>query len=395
MITVDDAISRILNRAAPLGTEQVSISALVGRIAATDVKAEITQPPYAASAMDGYAVIKADAVKGAKLRIIGEAPAGTPFDGEVKPGSAVRIYTGGVVPAGADYVVIQEDVSRDGDIICIEAEQSGSSNIRAAGIDFLKGDVIVKAGTSLHEIHGSICAAANIPKIEVMRRPKVAFFANGDELVEPGADLSPGQIVNSNRYALSAMIKAWGGEPIYLGRAPDDVTVLCQYFEQGQDADVIVPIGGASVGDYDYVKTAFSDVGGEIDFTKIAVKPGKPTWFGNIDKTLVLGLPGNPASAIVTAALFLQPLVRKLAADVTRPVREIAELAEPIRANGRRELYLRGQIIGETGRLKVVPAVNQDSSLLSPFGNANGLIRREVEAPALNAGDEVEVIRLR
>ncbi|MEX6634307.1 molybdopterin molybdotransferase MoeA [Hyphococcus lacteus] len=395
MISVDEAIDHILSGVTSIGAEFVSLSALPGRIAASDVIAHMTQPPFSASAMDGYAVQFSSAGQGAVLSIIGEAPAGVPFDGCVGPNEAVRIFTGGVVPEGANHVIIQEDVVRECDVIRVNSEQQSPAHIRPAGVDFQSGDVIVGEGTRFHEIHGAICAAANIGKVSVRRRPKVALFSNGDELVEPGSELTSGQIVNANHFALSAMIKRWGGEPIYLGCAPDDEAALCRFFERGQDADIIVPIGGASVGDYDFVKSAFAAVGGTIVFSKIAVRPGKPTWFGNIDKTRVIGLPGNPASAIVTAALFLQPLVRKLAGEDFKSAREIASLKEAIAANGARESYLRAQMFETDNKLEVVASPNQDSSLLLPFDLADALIRCPANASALSAGHEVEIIRLR
>lgn len=395
MISVDEAIDHILNGVASVGAELVSLSALPGRIAASDVIAQMTQPPFSASAMDGYAVQFSSVGEDAVLSVIGEAPAGVPFDGHVGPNEAVRIFTGGVVPEGADHVIIQEDVVREGNVIRVNGVQQAPAHIRPAGVDFRNGDVIVAKGTQFHEIHGAICAAANIGKVSARRRPKVALFSNGDELVEPGSSLAPGKIVNSNHFALSAMIKRWGGEPIYLGCAPDDEAALCRFFERGQDADIIVPIGGASVGDYDFVKSAFAAVGGTIVFSKIAVRPGKPTWFGNIEKTRVIGLPGNPASAIVTAALFLQPLVRKLAGEDFTSIREVATLNTDIEANGARESYLRAQIFETNNGLEVAASPNQDSSLLSPFDLADALIRRQVNAPKLCAGQKVEVIRMR
>lgn len=391
MLSVEEAISAVLEGAAPIGHEQAGLGELVGRIAAEDVTARMTQPPFAASAMDGYAVRFKDMRVGAELRVIGEAPAGAPFDGTVGAGEAVRIFTGGAVPKGADHVIIQEDIARDGDAIAIREDQPRARNIRAAGIDFKEGDVLAEKGMRLHDIHGAIFAAANIDKVSVYRRPKVAVFSNGDELKEPGADLKPGEIINSNHYALTAMISGWGGEAVYLGCAPDSEEAIRDYFRRGAEADVVIPVGGASVGDYDFVKSAFAKEGGETVFSKVAVRPGKPTWCGNMGKARVIGLPGNPASAIVTAALFVQPLVRRLAGEIWSAPFLKARLAAPVGANGGREAYLRA----EEKDGAVAPASNQDSSLLFPFATANALIRRPVNAPALKAGDEVECVRLR
>ena len=357
----------------------------------------MTQPPFAASAMDGYAVRFDDAQQGAMLKVIGEAPAGAPFEGAVAVGTCVRIFTGGVVPEGADHIVIQEDVSRDGDVITVNDKQDGPRHIRAAGIDFEEGDVLVRAGEALHEAHGSIFAAANIGAVPVVRRPVVALFSNGDELVEPGADLKPGQIINSNHYALAAMVERWGGEARYLGRAADKEDDIRAFFQRSRDADVIVPIGGASVGDYDFVKSAFAAEGGTSIFEKVAVRPGKPTWFGNLGDARIVGLPGNPASALVTAALFVQPLVRRLAGQAVNGTKtfDIAQLTAPLKGNGKRESYLRGTVAASADGYKVTPAANQDSSLLSPFASANVLIRRAVDAPEAGEGDMVEIVWLR
>ncbi len=397
MLSVEEAIAAILDRAEPLGGEEIALSALPGRVAAEDVKARLTQPPFAASAMDGYAVRFGDAQKGAVLKVIGEAPAGAPFRGVVGKGEAVRIFTGGVVPEGADHIVIQEEATRDGDMITVKAEQDAPKHVRAAGVDFQKGDVLVHAGTVFHEIHGSLLAAANVSAAQTHRRPRVALFSNGDELVEPGAALNAGEIVNSNHYALTAMTKGWGGAPEYLGCAPDDEQALDDFFERAKGADIIVPVGGASVGDYDYVKSVFRAKGGEIVFEKVAVRPGKPTWFGRLGDARVIGLPGNPASAIVTAALFLQPLVKRLAGlEADAMGSGDAILTTGLSANGGRESYLRAKATpGKAGAYEVTPAASQDSSLLSPFAKANCLIRREVDAPACAAGDAVEIVWLR
>ncbi len=397
MINVDEAINIILDGASALDAETVSLGALTGRTLAADVVARITQPPFTASAMDGYAVRFGDMAPGAQLSVVGEAPAGAPYDGAIASGEAVRILTGGVVPLGAEHVIMQEDVTREGDRITINELQKKPRNIRKAGVDFSKGDILARKAARLHDFNGSIFAAANISAVSVTRRPRVAIFSNGDELVEPGATLGPGEIVNSNHIALSAMVKSWGGAPDYLGCAADSQEAIEDFFRRARDADIIIPIGGASVGDYDYVKSAFQGAGGETLFEKIAVRPGKPTWFGKLGNTRIVGLPGNPASAIVTAALFVQPLVRRLAATQSdAPHFSNAVLTESLPANGARETYLRAR--GEhrdEGGVHVTPAPDQDSSLLMPFASANVLIRRAVNAPAVVVGGEVEIVRLR
>lgn len=406
MICVEEALSIILKKAGPLPPEQIDLCALTGRIAAKDIKANITHPPHNASAMDGYGVRFEEAQKGNILKVIGEAPAGRPFEGAVQEGECVRIFTGGVVPSGLDHIIIQEDVSRNGDRITINESQPSPAHIRRAGVDFHKGDVLVEAGICFHELHGALLASANIAYTDVIARPKVYLFSTGDELREPGAVLGAGEIINSNHYALTAMIKTWGGEPIYGGCLPDEKGPVIKAFDAS--ADIIVPIGGASVGDYDVVKPAFLDAGGDIHFEKIAVRPGKPTWYGTIEQkgdrhrkanlTRIIGLPGNPASAIVTAALFLQPLVRVMAGHYSRTMRGgTAQLAAPLSKNGGRETYLRGRVDLQTGAgyATVLPFPNQDSSLLSPFASANVLIRRMPGAPAALEGETVDIVWLR
>ena len=307
----------------------------------------------------------------------------------------MRIFTGGLIPDGADHVVIQEEVARNGDRIVVSAAQDRPRNIRPAGIDFSEGDTLAEAGTRLHEVHGALFAAANIAKVPVRQRPKVAVFSNGDELVEPGAVLKPGEIFNSNHYALCELIRRWGGEAAYLGCASDDESSIREHFIRARSADIIVPVGGASVGDYDYVKSAFAEEGGTFRFEKVAVRPGKPTWCGTIGGSRVVGLPGNPASAIVTAALFVQPLVRRLAGEAWSATFAKAHLTAPVEANGGRESYLRAIAVGAGGGYEAAPAPNQDSSLLLPFASANALIRRPVNAPALSAGAAVEIVWLR
>ncbi len=398
MLSVDDAIAEILAGAAPLGGEIIPLDRIYGRVAAVDIRARLTQPPFSASAMDGYAVRFEDAQKDVRLNVIGEAPAGAPFTGAVGAGEAVRIFTGGPVPDGADHIVIQEDVTRKDNYIIINEDQERPRHIRPAGVDFKEGDKLVRAGEIFHEIHGAIIAAANIAEAAVLRRPRVALFSNGDELMEPGAALKPGQIINSNHYALTAMIQNWGGETEYLGCAADDEAAIRSYFERAQTADIIVPVGGASVGDYDFVKSAFRVLGGEIAFEKVAVRPGKPTWCGKIGNARVVGLPGNPASAIVTAALFVQPLVRLLAGNHgDQAVKSTkAVLAAPLKANGARETYLRASLQrADDGVVRVTAAANQDSSLLSPFTTADVLIRRPINAPAAAAGDQADIVPLR
>lgn len=394
MLSVDEALDHILKDAVALETETVPLTACTGRIAASDITANITQPPFAASAMDGYAVRAGDIAKGAVLNLIGEAPAGFPFQREVGPGETVRVYTGAAIPDGADHVVVQENVIREGETIRLAAGNFSSRHIRDAGIDFTQGDTLCTAGTELNEIHGSLLAAANIAAVPVVRCPVIALFSNGDELVDPGSQLARGQIVDANHYALSALIKRWGGEPNYLGRAGDTKTSVQELLEAAAGSDLIVPIGGASVGDFDVVKPALLEAGGDIVFEKVAVRPGKPTWFGKFGEARVIGLPGNPASAVVTSSLFVQALVRRLSGASSTKVFTPATLTQPLETNGAREHFMRAvRQPGQSG-LTVSPSDNQDSSLLSPLASANALIRRMPHVPAAKSGDIVQTLAI-
>ncbi|HNR75565.1 MAG TPA: molybdopterin molybdotransferase MoeA [Parvularculaceae bacterium] len=393
MISVDEAQRLLCAGPFDRVVETVRIGEACGRILAKDVLATIDQPPFRASAMDGYAVRFEDAQEGARLRLAGEAAAGAPFDRALAEGEAVRIFTGGAAPDGADHVVIQEDTARDGDHVIITAPQAKPSNIRSAGVDFRRDDVLKRAGERLSPIDLGLIAAANIASVGVLRKPIVAYFDNGDELREPGAALPAGAIVGSNRFALDALIREWGGEARYLGRAADDAVAIREKFQMAQGAEIIVTVGGASVGDHDYVKSSFEECGGDFVFSKIAMKPGKPTWFGRLGRARVLGLPGNPASAIVCAILFLKPLVAAAAGcdSGMRLVRAL--LSAGMAANGARESYVRGALAArEDGVLIAAPNAREDSSLYSPLAGGNCLIRRPAHAGAAEAGEIVDCI---
>lgn len=395
MISRAEALQHISDVTRISESEYVAIRQGVGRTLVEPVIAQHTQPPDRMSAMDGYAVRCADCAPGKSLNLIGEAAAGHPFSGEVGAGDCVRVFTGSVIPEGADHVVIQEDVDRDGTAITIREAQPSARNIRAAGIDFRSGEVLIPSGYRLSARQLSICAAANLAEIKVRRAPVVALLANGDELRPPGSTLKPGQIIASNEYSLTALIEAWGGQVVNLGIAPDDPVDIRSRIETAHEADLFVPVGGASVGDHDHMKTVFSDLGFKTIFSKVAIRPGKPTWMSQHAGRLVLGLPGNPASALVCAHLFLKPLIASMlgAENLTPMVR--ARLQEPLSANGRRESFLRGRLsFSESGERVVTPAGNQDSSLLSPFVTANVLIHRSIEAPALGVGDAVDCVLL-
>ncbi len=395
MISRIEALQHIAALPALDDTERVPLQSGVGRTLAAPVIAKHTHPPKDMSAMDGYAARIDDCTLGAALNVIGEAPAGHPYSGTVGPGQCVRLFTGSVVPAGADHVIIQEDVERQNDTITIKAAQGTARHIRAAGIDFRSGDVLIPEGTRLTARQLSICASANHADLSVRRGPRVALLANGDELRPPGSALEPGQIIASNEYSLTALIEAWGGTVINLGIAPDDPKDIRARIEAADEADVFVPVGGASVGDHDHMKTVFADLEFEPVFSKVAVRPGKPTWMSRRGDRLVLGLPGNPASALVCAHLFLKPLIARLMGSEDLHKTVPANLLASLSANGGRESFLRGRMdYSSDGGCVVMPAGNQDSSLLSPFVTSNVLIHRPVDALALDEGDAVECVLL-
>lgn len=395
MISKAEALQHIAGVEPIADTEHVALQSGVGRVLAAPVIAQHTHPPDNMSAMDGYATRIADCRLGETLTVIGEAAAGHPFSGTVRAGACVRVFTGSVIPTGADHVIIQEDVARRDDTIEVSDAQGTARHIRAAGIDFKSGDILIPAGTRLSARQLSICAAANLAELQVRRRPRVALLANGDELRPPGSKLKPGQIIASNEYSLTALIEAWGGQVDNLGIAPDDPDEIKARIQGAEQADVFVPVGGASVGDHDHMKNVFAALAFEPVFSKVAVRPGKPTWMSRGQDQWVLGLPGNPASALVCAHLFLKPLIAHLLGGGDEVTTIRARLSSDLKANGGREAFLRGRLEhSNAGERIVSPAGNQDSSLLSPFVTSNVLIHRAVDAPALNAGDAVDCVVL-
>ena len=397
MASVEQALALIAEQAASrrLGVETVPLAQAFGRVLAKPVLARVSQPPADVSAMDGYAVRFTDMEMGAVLRVSGESRAGEPSKDKLNPGDAIRIFTGAHLPEGADHILIQEDTKREGDTVIITFEQRKPENIRRRGMDFSLGAQLIPAGRIITEGAISLAAAGNNGTVTVAKAPRIGVLANGDELAEAGADLSSGQIVNSIQLALLGLIRRWGGDAIDLGVSRDTEADVRKRLSAS--CDVIVSIGGASVGDYDVVRTAFAADGFAPVFEKIAVKPGKPTWFSAKDSVLALGLPGNPAAAMVAAQLFLRPLIAALtgaAPDPTEPQRAFTH--DDIPAASAREEYLRAIVsLGDDGRSTVRAAENQDSSLLSPFLVANCLIRRPIKAPAAKAGDLVEIVMLR
>ena len=399
LMPVSDALAAVLAGAEPLPEEMVALDQAFHRVLARDVAARRTQPPEAMSAMDGYAVRAADAATiDSQLTIIGEVAAGRPFAGSVGAGEAVRIFTGGVVPAGADAVVIQEDTVADGKRITIKEAAHPVRHIRRAGVDFAEGDVLLRKGTRLIDRDLALAAAMNHPQLPVSRRPKVAILATGDELVMPGATPGPGQIVYSNGYALHALARQEGADTVDLGVAADtlDATTAGIRRARQSGADILITTGGASVGDHDLVQQALKAEGIAMSFWKIAMRPGKPMMHGRIGAMRVIGLPGNPVSSYVCAFLFMVPLIRALSGrSVIHHRRERAVLGRDVGANDVREDYLRARLeLADDGTPVVLPVNHQDSSLLANLAAAQALLVRAPFAPKAEAGSPCEVLLL-
>jgi molybdopterin molybdotransferase len=399
LMPVADALAAVLSGAEALPEEMIALDAAYKRILARDLPALRTQPPQAMSAMDGYAVRAADASHaGARLKVTGEVAAGRPFDHGLKSGETVRIFTGGVIPDGADAVIIQEDTVVEGDHIAISEAAIAGRHIRRAGVDFRQGDVLLKAGHPLSDRDLSLAASMNYPRLPVHGQPKVALLATGDELVMPGETPGPGQIVYSNGYALRALARAEGAETIDLGIAADTLEATTEGIRRARDigADILVTTGGASVGDHDLVKRALDAERVAIAFWRIAMRPGKPLMHGRLGAMRVIGLPGNPVSSYVCALLFLAPLIRKLCGKRTvHHTIESALLGRHVAANDQREDYLRARLTTrEDGALIATPVNHQDSSLLGNLAAAQALLIRPPFAPAAEAGSACNILRL-
>jgi len=394
MISVEEAVQRISAAFHPLESESVPIGDAAGRVLAEDAIACESQPPSPVSSMDGYAVRAADASAGATLRVTGAAPAGHPFEGRVGAGEAVRIFTGGVVPESANAIVIQENAKAENGRVTINEPAMAGKYIRAAGLDFRKGDVLVPAGAFLTARDLSLLAAGDIALINARRRPRIALVATGDELSTPGAPRKPGGIVASSGYGLSAMIAAWGGSTRDLGILPDTTEALAKIPELAHGADLIVTLGGASVGDHDLVQSALGPKGFTLGFWKIAMRPGKPLIFGRLGKTPLLGLPGNPVSSLVCAMLFLKPAIASMLGTKHEEKILTARLARDLPQNDSRQDYLRAKLEIRDGELWADPFPVQDSSMLSTLARADALVVRAPHCPARVAGDKIEILRL-
>lgn len=400
LMPVDEALARILEGAQPdAGTEMVALADSLGRVLGRDLRAQRTHPPFAASAMDGYAVRAADAGAGATLRLQGESAAGHGFDGALEPGSAIRIFTGAPVPEGADSIVVQENTERpDATTVRFVTAAEPGRHIRAAGVDFTEGKIGLEAGRVLDAGAITFAAAMNHASLPVYRRPRIAVLATGDELRLPGEPLGPGQIIASNTFGVAALVRGAGGEVIDLGIAADRMEALDAALDSAiaGSADVLVTIGGASVGDHDLVQKALSARGMALDFWKIAMRPGKPLMSGRIDRMQVLGLPGNPASSLVCAHLFLEPLVARLGGFPDPQRTKGAILTKDLPKNDQRQDYLRGCLrTDDDGQLHATPLPRQDSSLMKVFSDAHCLIIRPPFAPPALAGDTTNVLVLR
>ncbi len=388
MIPVEKALENLFALVEPLGSEHVSLAEADGRVLTMDAVARRDQPPFDASAMDGYAVQTTDARPGKRLRVVGEAAAGHSFAGSVATGEAARIFTGAPVPTGADRVVIQEDVTRDGDWITISETLGDGSNIRSRGSDFSDGETIA-APRVLAPADIALLAAMNVPEITVARKPSVVLISTGDELVMPGETPGPDQIIASNTFGLKALLTRAGAAPRILPIARDNRASLTMAFDLARGADLIVTIGGASVGDHDLVGDVAAELGMERAFYKVAMRPGKPLMAGRMQGAAMIGLPGNPVSAMVCGHVFVVPMIRAMLGLGNTPApRSTACLTCDLPQNGPREHYMRAVVSNG----QITPENRQDSALLSVLAGANALMIRPVDEAAREKEDVVEYL---
>lgn len=391
LLAVDDARARMLAEIAILPIESVPLAQSIGRVLAEDVAAVRDQPPFAASAMDGWAVRAADRPR--TLQIVGESAAGHGYPGQVRAGQAVRIFTGAAMPAGCDAMVIQEDAQRDGETVRVPAVEAGHF-IRPAGGDFKAGAVLLERGVRIDPWRLSLAASAGRAEVAVHARPRVALLSTGEEIVEPPTTPGPFQIYDSGVPALAAMIEGWGGRVVRAKPVRDELAAVIEAL-RGADGELVVTVGGASVGDHDLVRAAAQALGLSLKVESVNVRPGKPTFFGVLgDGRRLLGLPGNPASAFVCAELFLHPMLNACQGAATEPATLAARLAQDLPANGAREHWMRAKLSYSDGEVSVRPYRDQDSSLVSVFAASDALLRRPAGAAASPAGTVVEVAPL-
>ncbi len=399
LLPVKTALEKLLAGAETLSGVTVALHDAAGRVLTQPVNALRTQPPFPASAMDGYAVRAADTANTpARLAVIGEAPAGHGFSGKVGPGEAVRIFTGAPVPEGADAILIQENAKAAGaGTIEVLEEVAAGRYIRPSGLDFTEGEILLNAGHLLDAAALSLAAAANHPNVHVVRHPVVAIIATGDELLPPGSNPGPDQIIASNSYGVAAIAREAGARVEDLGIVADNNAAIASAVSRAAEmgADILVTLGGASVGDHDLVRQVLGNAGMELDFWKIAMRPGKPLMVGRLGQMHVLGLPGNPVSSIVCSHLFLKPLIAKLSGRNFDPAIRHAVLAEPLAANDEREDYIRATLRNTGGKWMATPFSRQDSSMLKTLAASDCLIIREAYAPAASTGEACRILLLR
>ena len=395
MLGFDEAVTRVLAQTTPMNHETVALARGLRRVLAKPVIAQMTQPPFSGSAMDGYAVRAEDVFDGAVLTQIGESQAGSGFDGKVGKGQCIRIFTGAPMPQGADAVVMQEVTQADGNRISFEKPVEVANNVRPRGLDFTQGDTLIKAGTLLGPASIALAATGNVAQLSVYKRPTIGLIATGDELMAPGSKLAPGQIVGSNSFGLRALFSPYAEEIFDMGNAPDKEDLLRQKFEDALagPADIIISTGGASVGDHDLVLPVLKSLGVDIDFWKIAMRPGKPLMFGKKGNKLFFALPGNPVSSYVTAITVVIPAVRAVCgyAEPVPPKLHLP-LGAPLPANSFRRHFMRGSIESENGQTRVRPILQMDSSHMSSLSTANALIVVGENAEEKSVGDIVPVM---
>jgi len=395
MISVKEALERILTSLKAVETETIPLDEALGRVLAKDIISKRTHPPSDVSAMDGYAIRAEDAMSPpTSLRVIGESAAGKPFNGVVQTGEAVRIFTGAHLPSGTDSIMMQENTDRLSDeIVRLNTPAILARHVRPKGLDVQQGDICLNAGTYLSSRHIGLAATAGYGHVTTYKRPKIGLLFTGSELVKPGDPCGPDQIVNSNAPMLSALIEQYGGAPVNLGIAEDSAEAILEAAKGFQDVDLCVTVGGASVGDHDLVQPVLKQAGLEVDFWKIAMKPGKPLIYGSFQGKPFIGLPGNPVSALVCAFLYLVPALKALTnqSDCSH-IQLKARVESILSENGPRQDYIRAVFSQTPDGLKVTPLSIQDSSMLSSLAQSNCLLVREPHAPAAEIGEQVAIL---